>query len=77
MRRAFEEARDVVSLPSTLELVFQTSYNRSFDEESNPEGLEHRGSNFQVKWDRCIEDIAWWYSVSGPFTILAGIVTLL
>jgi hypothetical protein len=77
MRRAFEEARDVASLPSTLEIVFRTCYIRHFDEELNPEGLEHCGSDFQVKWDKCIEDIGWWYSVSGPCTLLAGIIALL
>ena len=77
MRRVFEEAEDVASLASILEIVFQTSYNRPFDEETNPEGLEHRGSDFQTKWDKCIDDIGWWYCSNGPCTMLVGIGAML
>ena len=74
MQRVFREAGGLTSI---TEIVFRTSYNRPFDEEANPEGLEHRGSDFQTKWDKCIDDIGWWYCSNGPCTVLVGIGAVL
>lgn len=59
--------------------LVETSFNHGWDPERNPEGLLHGPSEFQTRWNACMDEIGQVYELSsfGTAALLGVVVALL